>query len=396
MNTKNLPSLLLFFCLALSGCSPPQPGATRPGQAPVISSPAASGGAAAATRTPRPTATTIPTATSMPTPTFTATPDAAIYDPSTFGDIRKLDSFVLTEIWKQTAQGYLNENENKSEYNRSQAAFHQTYKYHGFDAYLPDTTTSSEHYWLGEWVYNRDNLTSLWGASKPSKELNNRFPLDDFDLSRRFSFDYFKSATYLGIEQYYGIPAYHYSMDETNMIELKKWKVSKAVGDLFISVEGRYPLHYNARYSGKVIIVSGQDPPLIEGVVENTMNLVSFNQPVQISLPADYPNFDLNLDFPLPSGSVLGGVGKDASGGIHYTYVTPVNEEEFKAFYASLDAARGWSALEPTDVHYGDFWCTACPIFSKDGQKVAVDFFDDTRFTQHIADYIYVNFLPPR
>src|SRR5512142_1845783 len=111
MNTKNLSSLLLFICLALSGCSPAQPG-----QAASTSSPAPSEGPAATTRTPRPTATTIPTTTSMPTPTFTATPDPEIFDPDTFGDIRKLDSFVVTEIRKQTAQGYLYDYGTKSEY----------------------------------------------------------------------------------------------------------------------------------------------------------------------------------------------------------------------------------------------------------------------------------------
>jgi len=130
-------------------------------------------------------------------------------------------------------------------------------------------------------------------------------------------------------------------MDETNLVNLENWKVDKAVGDLFISVEGRYPLHSYARLSGKVIFAPGQDPPWTEGVVETTQDLVSFNQPVQINLPSDYPNFDLNLDFPLPSGSVLLGVSQVASGEKTYTYVTPVSEEECKAFYTSLVPTNG-------------------------------------------------------
>ncbi|MBI5934777.1 MAG: hypothetical protein HY867_13810 [Chloroflexi bacterium] len=335
----------------------------------------------------------IPSSTKEPSPTATTTPDPAIFDPSTFGDTRTLDSFVVTEIYMKTAQDYLYEVKNKSEYNRSQAAFHQTSNFHGFNIYSLDNYSSSDTYWLGEWVYYHDTQTGLWNVSKPSEKLYNEVPLDYFDLSKWTS--YFKSATYLGIEQYNGIPAYHYSMNETNMIELKKWEVSKASGDLFISVEGRYLLHYNERFSGKVI--EGQNPPLIEGVVENTIELVSFNQLVQISLPDDYPNFELNLDFPLPAGSTFWGVNQDASGVISYGYDTSANEEAYQAFYASLDPASGWSAMGTSDLHIGDFWCTACFIFSKAGQKLAVEFFDERdRYDVHVAYHISVHLLPPR
>ena len=141
------------------------------------------------------------------------------------------------------------------------------------------------------------------------------------------------------------------------------------------AVEGRYPLHSYARFSGKVIPAPAQDPPWAEGVVEKTRILFLSTSRCGSSLPADYPNFDLDLELPLPSGSVLGGVNQDTSGGVHYDYVTLVNTEEYKAFYASFDPASGWSALGQGDVHYDDWWCTACLIFSKGGQKVALGTF---------------------
>ena len=55
-------------------------------------------------------------------------------------------------------------------------------------------------------------------------------------------------------------------------------------------------------------------------------------------LPADYPNLDLNSDFPLPSGPVLNYVGQGASADIPYNYVTPANDEEYRLTTGSPDA----------------------------------------------------------
>ena len=70
-----------------------------------------------------------------------------------------------------------------------------------------------------------------------SKQRRNfsEFPLDNIDLARTITISYFRSAISLGVEQYMGIPAYHYTMDETDMIELENWKVDKAIGELFFS-----------------------------------------------------------------------------------------------------------------------------------------------------------------
>lgn len=403
MNIKRLLPILLSLCLALSGCSPIQRGTlsvvpvpSQPSQTLFLDTTALPKESVSASRTPRPTATHVPTITFTPVPTFTSTADPAIFAPKTFGDIRKVDSFVLIENWKSTGQDYLNEQELKFEYQRDPAKFHSTTKYHGFEPYGSETTTSYETYWLEEWAYSKDNLSGLWGATRAVKENFNEFPLNKYDFAKTINISYFRSARYLGVEQYKGVPAFHYSFDERNLIEMENMKIDKAVGELFVSVEGRYPLHSFARFSGKVIPAPGQDPPWAEGVVERTQDLVSFNQQVQINLPADYPNFTLNLDFPVPLGSILNSVNQDDSGGVHYNFVTPANEEQYKAFYTFPDPTSGWSVLGSSDVHYGDFWCTACPMFRKGYQKVALDFRDDKKFATHIAYHIYVNFLPLR
>ena len=406
MNMKKLLPILLVLCLALSGCAPARPGTpetstseapafVHPSQTPVQPISTLPQASATVTRTPRPTATEVPTVTLTPTPIPTATPDPAVFDPSTFGDIRKVDSFVVTTVWKETGQDYLYDSETRSEYNRNPAGFHDTSTFHGFNSYSypPDTTTSGDAYWLGEWAYYKDNLTAKWRVTRAAKENYNVSPLDNFDLAKIISISWFKSAKYLGVEQYKGIPAYHYSFDETNLMKLENVQVEKASGELFVSVEGRYPLHSYARFSGKIIPAPGQDPPWAEGVDERTQDLVSFNQPVQISLPADYPNYDLNPDFPLPSGSVLNSVYQVEGLEKSYQYITPVNEEEFKAFYASLVPTNGWTASKPVDLSGPVIWCEACFSFSKGGQQVVLEFSDEIVNFKHKDYVINIYFL---
>lgn len=401
MNMTNLFSILLAFCLVLAGCAPVQPGspevattgepvAVQPSQTPVSPSATLLQASATATRTPRPTATQVPTSTLTPTPNPTATPDPAVFDPSTFGDIHDLDSFVVTYVWKDTEPDYLYDSETRYEYNSNPAGFHVSSKFQH------PTNSSDDIYWLGEWSYSKDNLSGLWSVSRATKENFNEFPLDSFDLRKTISISNFNSATYLGIEQYQGIPAYHYTFDETNMIKIENWNVEKVSGELFVSVEGRYPLHSYARFSVKYIPMPGEITSRAGGVYERTQDLVSFNQPVQISLPEDYPNFDLNLDFPLPDGSELRSVYQDARGEISYAYVTPVNEEEFRSFYSSFVSANGWSASTPVAISGPAVWCDPCLTFSKGEQQLVLTFLDEIVSFVHKDYVIGLHFIAPR
>jgi hypothetical protein len=394
----------LVLLLILAACLPAQPvvptsqlsGAltqveTEVTQDPVTSTSPLVSATPLPTRTPRPTITPIPTDTLTPTPIPTVTPDPAVFNPAVFGDIRLLDSFVVTSIQKKTGKDYLYDYQTKSEYDRSLAGFHINTKFDG-----SDYSSWDDSYWMGDWQYRKDNQTGLWSVLKVDAKNNfNGFPLDSLDLGKITSIYYFKSAKYLGIEDYQGIPAYHYTFDQTNLIELQNIKIDKAQGELFVSVEGRYPLHSYARFTGKIIPDNSVDPPWGEGVNEITQDLVSYNQPVEISLPADYPNFDQNLDIPLPSGSTLASFSELAKGVKNYTYITLVNQEEFNAFYTALTPTNGWSAAKFVDLNGPSLYCTGCVSLSKGKQQVVLSF-SERHLDFKIKDYVIgVTFITP-
>jgi hypothetical protein len=398
---KSLFPALLILSLILAGCTPGLSAAStalatgtaplpQSSQTQILASPSQPATTATVTRTPRPTATTIPTITPTSTSAPTATPNPTIYNPAAFGDIRKVDSFVVTTVWNKTGQDYLYNDQRRYEYSRSPAAFHTFSNFKDLT-----TSTSGDTFWLGDWNYSKDNLSGDWVVRKVDPKNFNTFPLGDFDLGKTISISNFKSATYKGIEQYKGIPAYHYTFDETNLIKIDGWNVEKVSGELYVSVENRYPLHSYARFSGKIIRVSGATTTWAEGIDERTQDLVSFNQPVKISLPADYPNLDLNLDLPLPPGSVLDAVVQRVKGEKTYSYVTPVNEAEFRAFYTALTPTNGWSVQKLVDVKGPVFWCTACPNLSKEKQQVVLEFREEELNFKHKDYVILVHFSSP-
>jgi hypothetical protein len=396
---NKLLSPLLLLCLALTACLPAQtPAATEEAASPpapavteampftatsTLPSPSAT-----ATLTPHPTDPVLPTVTSTPAPAFTATPDPAVYNPVAFGDNRLLDSFVMSLAWKDTGKNYLYDYQTKSEYNHSPVELHITSKFTN-----GKTSTWDDSYWLEDWDYRKDNLTGLWAVVKADPQDKTSPPLDSLDLRKAISISYFQSAKYLGIETYKGIPAYHYTFDQTNLAKLENIQIDKALGELFLSVEGRYPLHSYARFSGKLIPTPGANPPWAEGVKEFTQDLISFNQPVKISLPPDYPNPDLNLDIPFPPGTSLRSYFRTAQKETIYTYVTPADKDGYKAFYTALKPTNGWSAAKFIDLKGPVVFCKECASLSKGNQQVVLEFGEEFFDFEHKDFIISVHFV---
>jgi hypothetical protein len=311
--------------------------------------------------TPRPSATLTPQPTNTPTQTPIPTHDPSVYDPYTIGDSRNLDSFIISVVQRTSGNAITEKYQWKIEYSRQPLNIHQTsdFSTNRSDAY--QKKSKGEAYQVGDWVYmaGMGSGFSVQPAGRDYAGLYNKA-----DMRYNAGISYFNSAKYIGQETYQGDPAYHYTVDQTNLkSNLGNLKIDKAQGDIYLAVIGNYLLHYNFSLVGKVVVMPGQ-VDFGEGKLEYSGDMTGINQPLEITLPAQYNQVIFDPGVPLPQGTTLDLIGFSDIGQTGYTYTTTSSLDEFLAFYKKMPPTDGWSMVQAGDITTPES-CQNCVLVSK-------------------------------
>jgi len=363
MNMKKLLLILVSFSLVLSGCVQGQPVPVQSSQTSLPANLTLPKESAAVTRTPRPTATPVPTIVLTPTPTFTATADPKVYNPGNFGDSRQLDSFVMkvSSVASGSGAGQLESYSFEYEYNSSPLNIHEK----GRDGNGP-----IEVWKIDNWGYFfRDH----WRASPfdADKDLVGGGVFGDLDMRILGSVNWslFTNATFVGQETYQGLPVYHFSFDTSNLTaNAVAWGIETAQGEALVSVDDNIPLYFQVTIKGK-ILVDFNGPDKLPGQITFTKALSNINQPVNIALPASYPNLAIEPDFPLPPGTTMESV--DLYGNVsQYFYVTQASEADFMSFYQNLAPTNDWTVEQIGSLQSNSYNCEVCVLLSNGKEKV--------------------------
>ncbi len=354
---------LFILSLFISGCASASP-TTAPGQA------------TAAGETAAPATEEVVEATATPSPTEgpTATVWPPVYDPDAIGDNRELlDSFILTRTNTTTGGGEVDEVNTTIGYIREP-----------FTAYESNKWSFENLTWWTYLIEGRYYEKNRQDAQFYSLESGP----DDIEILQRMAdmreFDYLLfsglvlSAQFVGQEDFAGVPANHFTFDQTNLREESDptgtYKVDEAQGELYLAQDGNYLLYFHLKRSGSVYLTPGE-PGYGPGVLEMTEELSSINELTEITLPAD---FDLELDFglPLPAGSTLVGITSYGYNPVYYHYTMPISKDEFPEFYKNLAPTNGFTfshiGQKTNNIHcdpvYSDY-LQDCVFLKKGGSE---------------------------
>src|SRR5215208_2235150 len=182
----------LLCALLLQACSPASIQTTKP--EPTASS--------EPTLIPSVEATVVPTSTPVPTLQPTVGPTATVWPPTfvpwSLGDIRELDSFVVTVNEKNTTNGQLTELTNTIGYIKEPyRAYNENKYYSGLD----------RTYALDGWTYSLKGSGDWYISAGSTDDL---FAKADIPAGNT---EKLAEAKFVGEEDYQGIPAYHFVLD---------------------------------------------------------------------------------------------------------------------------------------------------------------------------------------
>lgn len=299
---------LVAIALSVSGCAPSQ----------VPANPTDPAGS-----TPAPTDVPVQaTATSQPTEGPTATVWPPVYDPNLLGDIRDQDSFVVTVKEQSMSQGQQNNGRTLTMgYIREPYAgyFINEYSSGVEKSYLVDgrsyTLTGT-----GDWYIEERDINILDQANLPEANTS--------DLA---------AAEFVGEEEYEGIPAYHFVLEQVNLPD-SSYTIE---GEFYLAKEGNYVL-FSRWKSG----TSDADYWQI------TTSVSAVNQLTEISLPPEMQDMPTAAEVPVelalplpPDSSFLSMIRYQALSSIdRFWFSNPfVNEDEFLEFYRNLPGTDGWT-----------------------------------------------------
>jgi hypothetical protein len=296
--------------------------------------------------------TPFPTETSLPTPSPTEAPTATVYppvfDPAALGDNRVLASFILTIKNKTTGGGEVTETKDTIGYIKEP-----------FGAYHLQTRTyghAPEQYLIGGRLYEKNYNENFWNVSlEPDPQDIDYYLQGAADMRKVYETDLgVISAKFAGREDFQGIPANHFTFDQTDLTggsdPTSTYKIEKASGDLYLAQDGNYLLRYHIKVTGNVYPSSG--PGYSSGVREFTEDLSSINQLTEIALPAEYLALKLELDLglPAPAGTKLHAFNHSNDGRRYtlYDYFMPVSvsTDDFLEFYRNLAPTNGWTVAQ--------------------------------------------------
>ena len=185
-------------------------------------------------------------------------------------------------------------------------------------------------------------------------------------------------ATLVGEETINGIDTLHYTFDES-VIEDDTTQFNWAEGDVYIAKDGNYVVRFRMEGEGTVedlgmaLEEEGVEDELPQvGLIQVEMNLVSVNEPVNITIPEECENGGLaNSDYPILEDAFETG----SFGGI-VTYKTETPFADAVAFYQESLTVDDWVYQETNSfIMEGS---TALMYFDKDGRSLTVTITEDT------------------
>ena len=268
------------------------------------------------------------TATTKPTQGPTATVWPPVYDPNKLGDIRQLDSFIVTVNIKNTVNGDLTETTNTMGYIREPFSAYSLLDLGSDDTktYVVGGRTYEENN-SGDWYLSTDaNNSLLFAADIPA---GNTGGLLD--------------AQFAGQEEFQGIPANHFILEKTDDPPNESNVKSDVEGNFYLAQDGNYVLYSHSKRT----TTQGD----FTQVYEVTQAMSSINQLTEITLPPDFLPMDValdlpeNLGLPLPPGTTLAGMIRynDGRGYDIYKYTSAGSYAEFLEFYSNLAPTNGWT-----------------------------------------------------
>jgi len=280
-------------------------------------------------------------ATLPPTVPPTATVYPPVYDPNAIGDNRELDSFILSFADKTTGAGETHETYYKAGYIRE--------PFSGFQDYLNSLSQATRrNYWIDGWSYRTTGSEDyIIGQGYDQQAL-------DYFLERYADMRWVNdinlgalSAEFTGQEDIAGIPANHFTFDETDLGEQgSTYTIEKAEGDIYLAQGANYLLRFHIKLTGNVYSIPGE-AGYSSGVREYTEELSSINQLTEIALPAEYLKeeqtlFDLNI--PLPADATMYFMRRFKGSNIdNYYFSSSLSDPEFFEFYKNLAPTDGWT-----------------------------------------------------
>jgi len=352
MNKNRIRLSFPVIILLLASCSPasqPQltPAAT-PG--PVSTAPLTLTQFPTGTPGSTPSPTDTPTAAPSPTDAPTPTPSRPVFDPAALGDNRVLlASFILTSTEKTTGGGEVIATKDIIGYIREPFSAYHIGKMPSRDL---DAT-----YMIDGWFYEQDINQNFWVVSPEQDPSDVDFFLKipaDMRWVFQTGFDTL-SAQFVGQEVFHGIPANHFTFDQSDLNggsdPTGTYKVEKASGDLLLAQAGNYLLRYHLKLSGNLYSPPGS-ALYGPGTREFTEELSSINQLTEITLPPEVLAFKLVLDLglPVPTGSRLHAIShfNDVPKYDYYDYFMPasVSKADFLDFYKNLAPTNGWTVSQ--------------------------------------------------
>jgi len=380
MNRRTQSGMIFFIALSLfiPGCGPAS-------QAPLT----------AADQDPGPSAPAAESATGVPT----ATVYPPVFKPDAIGDSRVLDSYILIRTDKTTGCGGFDEKDSTETIGYIKEPF-GAYEVKEF-LVVDDEYATHRKYLVGGRFYETngsvDWLILLETPPDESEILQHKADMREgyiggSDLAPI-------SAQFVGQEDFQGIPANHFTVDETNFQggsdPTSTYKLETAQGDLYLAQGANYVLEYHVKVTGNVCSRGGE-PGYFPGVREIMEGLTSINQLTEIAIPPEYlePEQTL-LDFglPVPAGSTLTGMRRYAE--IHvdnYFFAASVSADEFLEFYENLSPTSGWTVSHVGQVTY-HFSCSdpdqVCIIINKGDVQFILDYGEGGFVADYDWDHSY-------
>ena len=333
LNMQNFAKFALIFGLMLSACGQVAPQA-----------PSEQGAVSELSNAPVPTEAVTSTQTPLPEPTATVWPP--VFDSAAIGDNRVLDSFILIitdNIVGGSADGdhsdligYIKE---------PLSASHTAYfSFAGSGGNLEEDS----YYLIDGIMFTKDGQNGppfyYYAEFQPVADDVNYWLLDAADM-RQGSFPIYliESAEFVAQEDYQGIPANHFSFDETDLGGVGYvGDLQSGQGDIYLAQGDNYPVYIHFNVTGS------------EASREFTAELLTINQLAEIGLPADFPVFELNPGIPFPEGTILWSVqeGFEGDDSDWYDHFVPleISNQDFLDFYRNLPDDSAWKLEEIGNV----------------------------------------------
>lgn len=313
--------------------------------------------------------TTIAAAPTSAAPTTAV--DPTVFHPSAIGDPLQLASFVLTVVESHSSNGAVNGRTSVTSYTKAPLSASVEIAY--------DTGDRSQEYIVAGRTYQNTNQGHWYLYEIESLAAPNIL----YDVAPSNALYRASTAVYLGEAEFAGLPAYHYTFDETNLDNFTSYTPERpspeVEGDFYLAQQGNYLLYAHSR-----LVAAGEGYELID---EYTETMSSIYQLVEVRLPADMQplqdalDLGLTLGVPMPADGKLDSMINYNDGGIgvyYYQYTSSWrNEAEFIAFYQGLAPTSGWTVthigqVKNLDVHCLDENC----VIATNGDQQVIIYFD--------------------